>query len=49
MEEGEYKIHAYEILEKEVKKAGNTGRVYLPRSWIGKKVKVVLVEPADKE
>jgi len=32
------------MLEKQVNKSGNSGRVYVPIDWIGKKVKVVLVE-----
>jgi putative transposon-encoded protein len=34
----------YEMLEKEVNKSGNSGRVYVPIQWVGKKVKVVLLE-----
>ncbi|MEN6291708.1 MAG: DUF2080 family transposase-associated protein [Methanobacterium sp.] len=31
-------------LEKTVKPQGHTGRIYLPVSWIGKRVKVLLLE-----
>jgi hypothetical protein len=31
------------IVEKEVKRSGNTGRVYLPPDWVGKKVKVIRI------
>jgi putative transposon-encoded protein len=41
----EIKIEAYQIVEKVVKLSGNSGRVYVPIDWIGKKVKVVLIEP----
>ena len=41
----EIKIEAYQIVEKEVKLSGNSGRVYVPIDWVGKKVKVVLIEP----
>ena len=41
----EIKITAYQIVEKTVKQSGNSGRVYVPIDWIGKKVKVVLIEP----
>lgn len=34
----------YEMFEKTVTKGGNSGRVYVPPSWIGKRVKVVLIE-----
>lgn len=36
---------AYEVIEKTVKPQGNSGRVYLPPSWIGKRVKIILIEP----
>jgi putative transposon-encoded protein len=26
-----------------VKPAGNSGRIYLPKSWVGKKVKTILL------
>jgi putative transposon-encoded protein len=41
-------ISAYQIIEKTVKKSGNSGRVYVPVEWIGKKVKVALLEPIDE-
>ena len=37
----EYKIRGYEIVRKEVKKAGNSGQIYLPQKWIGELVAVV--------
>ena len=40
-------INAYQIIEKIVKPSGNSGRVYVPINWVGKKVKVVLLEPLD--
>lgn len=46
--EMEIKITGYQIIEKIVKQSGNSGRVYVPIEWIGKKVKVVLVEPIDE-
>lgn len=42
-------IEGYEVLEKEVKSSGNSGRVYLPASWIGTKVKIVRIEPVLHE
>ena len=45
MEKVKVTVEGYEVIEKVVKDAGNSGRIYLPRSWIGKKVKVVLLEP----
>lgn len=37
-------IEGYEMIEKQVKKSGNSGRVYVPFEWINKKVKVILLE-----
>jgi putative transposon-encoded protein len=45
----EIKINAYQIIEKLVKPSGNSGRVYVPINWVGKKVKVVLLEPLPEE
>lgn len=40
----EIKMEGYEMLEKTAVKGGNSGRIYVPHSWIGKKVRVVLIE-----
>jgi len=40
----EIKVTAYQVVEKTVKKSGNSGRVYVPLGWVGKKVKIFLVE-----
>ncbi|MEK6827782.1 MAG: DUF2080 family transposase-associated protein [Nanoarchaeota archaeon] len=37
-------LTGYEMLEKIVNKSGNSGRVYVPIDWIGKKVKIILLE-----
>lgn len=44
-EKMEIKVSAYQIIEKIVKLQGNSGRVYLPKNWVGKKVKIFLLEP----
>lgn len=38
------KLKGYEVVEKIADKGGNSARVYVPKHWMGKKVKVVLVE-----
>ena len=45
----EIKINAYQIIEKTVKSSGNSGRVYVPIDWVGKKVKIVLLEPLQSD
>jgi putative transposon-encoded protein len=42
--EVEIKLTGYEILEKLVNKSGNSGRVYVPIEWIGKRVKIILID-----
>jgi hypothetical protein len=37
-------VFGEEMLEKEVKRSGNTGRVYLPPDWVGKHVKIIRTE-----
>lgn len=44
MKETKIQLIGFEMLEKEVNKSGNSGRVYVPVEWIGKKVKIVLLE-----
>lgn len=41
-------INAYQVTEKVVKSGGNSGRVYLPVKWKGKRVKILLLEPLDE-
>ena len=43
---GSVKFVAYglEMLAKEVKQSGNSGRIYLPPTWVGKRVKIVRVD-----
>jgi len=38
LKETNIKLVGYEMLEKEVHKRGNSGRVYVPIEWIGKRV-----------
>jgi putative transposon-encoded protein len=39
-----FRIFGEEMIEKEVRPAGNSGRVYLPLDWVGKHVKIVRVD-----
>lgn len=36
-----FEIYGEEMIQKQVKSSGNSGRVYLPPEWIGCRVKVV--------
>jgi len=44
MKEVKIQLTGFEVIEKPVNKSGNSGRVYVPAEWIGKKVKVILIE-----
>lgn len=39
-----FEIYGQEMIEKDVKPAGNSGRVYLPPDWVGKRVKIIKLE-----
>ncbi len=43
----EIKAKAFEVIEKIVKPAGGSGRVYVPKDWVGLKVKVLLLESSE--
>lgn len=40
--------NCYEVTEKVVTPHGNGAKVLVPRGWIGKKVKVILIEAPDE-
>jgi len=37
-------VYGVEMIEKEVKARGNTGRIYLPSDWVGKVVKIIRID-----
>ena len=39
----EFRIFGEEMIEKQVKVSGKTGRVYLPPDWVGKHVKIIRI------
>lgn len=45
----EFKVYGFEMLDREVRQSGNTGRVYLPRDWIGSRVKIIRVSKKRNE
>jgi putative transposon-encoded protein len=34
----------YDEMDMVVKRGGNSGRVYVPKAWLGKRVKILLIE-----
>lgn len=45
----EFKVEGIESREKEVAEAGTSGRIYLPKSWVGRTVVVILKEQEKDE
>ncbi len=41
----EVRLEAHQVIEKVLKSSGNSGRVYVPKEWIGKRVKMLLLDP----
>jgi len=39
-----FEVYGEEMIEKEVKMSGNSGRVYLPPDWVGRKVKIIRID-----
>lgn len=38
-----FEVYGEEMIEKEIKMSGNSGRVYLPPDWVGHKVKIIRI------
>ncbi len=39
-----FELYGVEMIEKEVKQSGSSGRIYLPPEWVGKHVKIIRIE-----
>lgn len=39
-----FEVYGEEMIEKEVKQSGNSGRIYLPPDWVGKHVKIIRID-----
>ena len=39
-----FEVYGEEMIEKEVKSSGNSGRIYLPPNWVGHTVKIIKIE-----
>jgi putative transposon-encoded protein len=42
--DAKFEVYGQEMIEKVVKRSGNSGRVYLPPDWIGKRVKIIRID-----
>jgi hypothetical protein len=41
----EPKMHGYEVVEKVAKPCATSARILVPRHWVGKRVRVVRLDP----
>jgi putative transposon-encoded protein len=50
-EQMKVEVQGYQIIDKKVKgsETETSGRVYVPKEWIGRRVKVILLEPVIEE
>lgn len=39
-----FEVFGEEMIDKEVKLSGNSGRVYLPPDWVGHRVKIIRID-----
>ena len=39
-----FEVYGEEMIEKEIKMSGNSGRVYLPPHWVGHRVKIIRID-----
>ena len=37
-------MEGFEVVEKIADKGGNSARIYVPKHWVGKRVRAVLIE-----
>lgn len=44
MKKVKFEVYGQEMMEKQVRSCGNSGRIYLPPEWIDHKVKIIKVE-----
>ena len=43
----EVKLEAHAVIDKVVTLAGSSGHVYVPRAWVGKRVKILLIDELE--
>ncbi len=39
-----FEVFGEEMVEREVKRSGNSGRIYLPPDWVGHLVKIIRID-----
>jgi len=43
----ERQFKGHDTLEKEVTCGGNSGRIFVPKAWVGRRVRVIRLEPIE--
>ena len=43
-EKSKFEVYGEEMIEKGVRQSGNSGRIYLPPDWVGKRVKIIRID-----
>ncbi len=43
------KMEGFEVVEKRAESGGNSARIYVPKHWLGKKVRAVIIEEDEEE
>lgn len=47
MDKQDFKISGYAMIKKGVGDGGDSGRIYVPKSWIGKQVVIILKDQIE--
>jgi putative transposon-encoded protein len=40
----EIRLTGYEVIEKRAERSGTSGRIYVPKHWIGKRVRAIRID-----
>jgi len=48
MSEFEITIKGYSMVDRDVKSGQTTGRLFVPKEWVGKRVSIILKEPLEE-
>lgn len=43
-----FSVSGFEMIHKSVGDGGDSGRIYVPKSWVGKDVTIILKEPLKR-
>ncbi len=43
-DKSKFEVYGEEMIEKEVRQSGNSGRIYLPPDWVEKRVKIIRID-----